>query len=102
MNVRERDEERPEIEKDLMGSRTGGVVARWMCGRAGGSGDEARGHGLWRRPRTTSVAQRRLVAVMEEVEIVGSAKRETAMKGAIAGVCVKGCGEDWQHTPEEV
>ena len=68
MNVSERDEERPEIEKDLMGSRTGGVVARWMCGRAAGSGDEARGHGLRRRPRTTSVAQRRWVAAMEDSE----------------------------------
>ena len=56
MNVREKDEERPEIEKDLKGSRAGGMVACWMCGRAAGSGDEARGHGLRRRPRKTSVA----------------------------------------------
>jgi len=46
MNVREKDEERPEIEKDLKDSRAGEMVACWMCGVAGakGGGDHGR---LW-------------------------------------------------------
>jgi len=31
------DEERPEIEKDLMGSRAGGMVARWRNSALPGS-----------------------------------------------------------------